>query len=89
MHSILHCQHGLLIAGHEEPLEKTPSVECLQGVGGVSRGRQLVLISNEDDSLRIQVKGDQARWLCRLASFINYKVVDDPSSDLKSLDTSH
>ena len=75
VHPVLDGQHSLLIAAEKEPLEEAPRIVGLERVVSVGRGRQLILVADEDDFLGIEVEGDEAGWLRRLAGLVNDQVV--------------
>lgn len=89
MHAVLYGQHGSFITGQEQSLEQRPRVVSLQGIIAIGRSWQLVLITDENDTLRVEVEWDQARGLSRLASFVDDKIVNLAPHELKTLNTRH
>ena len=76
MHPVLDRQHGLLVTTKEKSLEKAPREVGLYRVLAVGRRRELLLVADKDDSLRVEVEWNQTSWLSSLASFVHNEVVD-------------
>ena len=76
VHSVLDRQHGLLVATKEKSFEETPREVGLDRILTVGRRRELLLVADKDDSLRVEVEWNQTSWLGSLASFIDNEVVD-------------
>ena len=89
VHPVLNGQHSLLIAAQEESFEEAAREMGLDGIITVGRGWQLVLITDENDALRIEVEWDETRRFDCLASFVHDEIVDLATSYLQSFNSSH
>lgn len=59
MHAILNREHGLVVAASKQPLKKASTEIGPVRVVRECRGRQLVLVSYENDSLWAELERNQ------------------------------
>lgn len=76
MHPVLDLQHVVLDTAVEESFEHGATVSRIISVLRENSCWQLLLITNEDDFLRLMLERNQVRKLDRLACFINDKVLE-------------
>ena len=82
VHTVLNLEHSLLISTLEQSLKERSAKLSLNCILAESRGWQLILIANQDDSLWSKLKGNKCRWFDALTSFIYDQVFEGVFCDL-------
>ena len=75
MHSILNFEHVILDSTLQESFEHAAAVACLVPVRREHSGRKLLLVTHQNNLLRVMLKRDQVCQLYRLASFVDDEVL--------------